>query len=173
MLFELLAAISAGFAAGGAVMLINWMTGGLLPRFALPAAAGLAMIAFAIWSEYSWFERQRVGLPKGMSVISSHSQGSAFRPWTYVFPFANRFVAVDLANQRRNDAIPGQILADLYRFQRYTPPSKAQVLVDCPGGRSAPIVGGATIGADGQVVGAVWHPLPADDALFKALCTGA
>lgn len=170
MLFEFIAAISAGFAAAGAVMLINWMTGGMLPRFALPAAAGLSMIAFAIWSEYSWFDRQRAGLPEGLSVISSHAESSAFRPWTFVLPFANRFIAVDLASQKRNATAPDQVLADLYRFQRFTPPILAQVLVDCAVGRSAPIVGGAEVGPDGQIIGAVWHPLSKNEALFKALC---
>ena len=172
MLFELIAAVSAGFAAGGLVLLINWATGGALPRFALPAAAGLAMLAFAVWSEYSWFERQRVGLPEGFSILSSHAEPSIFRPWTYVAPFANRFTAVNLGSQRRNPAAPGQILADLYRFQRYMPPSKTPVLVDCPQGRSAPIIGDVGFTEDGRIDGAVWHPLPKDAPLYAALCGG-
>ena len=108
MLFELIAAIVAGFAGAGVILMANKLLGGRLPRWLTPAGAGLAMLAMAIVNEYGWYPRTVGGLPEGLEVATTAEDRAIYRPWTYVVPFVTRFLAVDTATMRTNDALPGQ-----------------------------------------------------------------
>jgi hypothetical protein len=170
MLIEWIATIALGFGAAGVVMILRRFSGGSIPRFAIPAAAGAAMIGFAIWSEYSWFSRTTAALPPGVVITGSHSVSSGFRPWSYIVPFVNRFSAVDRASIRRNERAPGQVMIDLLLVTRNAPAANLPLLVDCTGKRRANIVDGVTFDSDGVPVGAEWHPLESGDPLIDAVC---
>ena len=62
---------------------------------------------------------------------------SWLRPWTQVWPYTKRFVAVDTGTARSNEKVPGQRMADLYFFGRWSPVNQAPMLFDCPGAQSA------------------------------------
>ena len=61
MFWELIAVFVAGFAGAGAVMLLNRVTGGRLPRWLMPLGAGAAMLVATISSEYGWYGRDQGG----------------------------------------------------------------------------------------------------------------
>ncbi|MYF88370.1 MAG: hypothetical protein F4186_02705, partial [Boseongicola sp. SB0676_bin_33] len=88
MLLELMAAFAAGLGAAGLVLMANFMTGGRLPRWSMPVAAGGAMIGMAISSEMTWAARTADGLPEGVAVAETVSASVWYRPWTYVWPQA-------------------------------------------------------------------------------------
>ena len=69
MFLELIATFAAGAGAAGLVLVLNLMTGGRLPRWAMPVAAGLAMLGVAISNEASWGARTAQGLPEGLVVV--------------------------------------------------------------------------------------------------------
>ena len=69
MFLELIGTIFAGFAFAGIVLVLNKLTGGRLPRWATPVAAGLGMIGMTIASEYSWYDRTRETLPDSVNII--------------------------------------------------------------------------------------------------------
>jgi len=173
MLIEWIATVALGFGAAGVVMILRRFAGNAIPRFATPAAAGLAMLGFSIWSEYSWFPRTTAALPPEVVVTGSHAEASGFRPWTYVVPFVNRFSAVNRASIRRNERVPGQVMIDMLLISRHAPVVKLPLLIDCAGPRRADIVDGVTFDADGAAVGADWRPLAPDDLLAGAVCGGA
>lgn len=173
MLFELIAAFSIGAGAAGLVMLVNWALGGVLPRFAVPVAAGLAMIGFGVWSEYSWFDRQRANLGDGFAVVYRHSAPSPLRPWTYLHPFVSRFSAVDTAGAQRNPNVPGQVMSQILLMERYSPTTSVPLIVDCRGNRHAYLVDGVGLDAAGRVEGADWRALDDQDPLRAALCPAA
>jgi len=173
VLIEWVATAAIGFGAAGVMLLLRIVTRRTLPRFATPAAAGLAMIGFVIWSEYSWFPRTVAALPPEVVVTGSHAEPSAFRPWTYVRPFVNRFSAVDRGSIRRNARVPGQIMIEILLFNRHGPTAKLPLLVDCDGHRRANIVDGVTFDANGAATDAEWHALEPDDPLIGAACNGA
>src|SRR5690606_22292277 len=83
MFFELIAAVVAGVAVAGIAMGLRWISRGFLPKWIVPAAAGLGMLSFAIWSEYSWFERNVATQPTGVIVAWNNEQRSFLRPWSY------------------------------------------------------------------------------------------
>lgn len=170
MFIELIATIFAGIAAAGLMMLVNFATARRLPRWLTPVAAGLGMIAATVSNEYTWYDRTANALPDGMTVAVTGTEQSWVRPWTQAWPYTERFIAVDTGNARRNDNIPGQVLTDIYFFGRWSPVSKAPMLFDCTGQRSALLIDGAAFAEDGSVSDADWQPLPPGDPLLGTAC---
>lgn len=170
MAFELIAAVVFGVGAAGVVMLLRRLAGRVIPRFAIPAAAGLAMIGFTVWSEYAWFDRQAAALPEDVAVAATIAEPSAFRPWTYAKPYVDRFIAVDLGAARQHEASPEKVLVTLYMFQRHAPTASAPLLVDCAQMRRADIADGVDFRDDGSIDGAQWREVGADDPLVSTVC---
>lgn len=170
MLFELIATVAAGFAGAGAALLLHRLSARRLPRFIIPSAAGLAMFAYLIWSEYTWYQRTAEALPDSLVVFSRQTEQAVWRPWTYLSPVTERFAVVDRASTRRNEQVPGQMMVDIVLFARRAPVAKVPVLIDCVGHRRADIVDAMQFDAVGAVVGADWTPLAADDPLLGSAC---
>ncbi|MGP1395749.1 MAG: hypothetical protein ACTS3R_09585 [Inquilinaceae bacterium] len=170
MVFELIAVIVAGFAAAGVVLMVNHLTGGRLPRWLTPVGAGAAMLAMTIYSEYAWFDRTRSALPGDVVVARTVEDRAVYRPWTYAVPYVDRFIAVDRASIRRNDAAPGQIMVDLLVFGRWAPVRRVPVLMDCDTPRRADLVDEVQFDADGRVTNADWRALDSDDQVFRTVC---
>lgn len=170
MLIEFIATIAMGFAAGGIALLLKRLARGRLPGWIVPVAAGAGMIGYQIWSEYSWYGRTVAALPPAFEVVTVNRATTAWRPWSYVVPQANRFVAVDVAGAKRNEKLPGQIMTTLFLFERNLPVIAVPQLVDCAANRRADLTEGAEFGADGSVINADWVALPPDDPLLRTLC---
>ncbi|SDC94741.1 hypothetical protein [Ruegeria marina] len=170
MFLELVGTLVAGLAIAGVVMALNRFTGGRLPRWLAPVAAGCGMIGVTIASEYGWYTRTRANLPETMRIVEEVESRALYRPWTYVAPFVGRFAAIDAGSVRTNPSQPGQRLVDLYFFGRWAPVTKLPVLVDCDGHRRASLAGGAEFAADGSVAEADWRRPPPDDPVILATC---
>ncbi len=170
MFLELIATVFAGFAFAGVVMVLNKLTGGRLPRWAAPVAAGLGMIGMTIASEYSWFDRTKDSLPDSLAIVQTVESRAFYRPWTYAVPFVDRFAAIDTISVRTNDSVPEQRLVDLYFFGRWAPVSKVPVAVDCADNSRANLADGAEFGEDGRLLNASWIKLAADDPIIEATC---
>lgn len=172
MFFELVATLVAGVGAAGVVMLLNRITGGRLPRWAMPIGAGAAMIGMAIWNEYTWFDRTVATLPDGVEVISTIENRSFYRPWTYVVPFVQRFAAVDAAAVRRHEAAPDMRVTSMVLMSRWSQPLQLPVVYDCAENRRA---GGDVpfeLGDDGTVTASNWQDVAPDDTALQAVCDG-
>lgn len=172
MFLELIATFVAGFAGAGIVLLLNKLLGGRLPKWLMPVAAGLAMIATTISSEYGWFPRTKGNLPEGMQIIETVQNKAFYRPWTYITPFTERFVALDTPSIQTHDAHPDWRLADIYLFGRWSPVHKIPVLADCTGLRRAALTDAITFNDDGSVTGADWITVQETDATLGAICKG-
>lgn len=170
MFVELIATVFAGIACAGVVMVANRLTGRRLPRWLMPVAAGAGMIAMTISNEYTWFDRTADRLPEGVEIARTVQEQGWLRPWTQVWPYTKRFVAVDTGTLRRNPALPGQRMADLYFFGRWSPVNQAPMLFDCAKGRAALLIDGAAFAEDGRVADADWETLPDDDPILRRVC---
>lgn len=171
MLIELIATFALGFAAAGVVMTLRRFAPVKLPRWSTPAAAGLAMIGFTLWSEYTWFSRTEAALPDSFEIVTRHEHSSMFRPWTQLAPYIDRFSAIDTQALRRNDQVPGQIMTEVLMVARHGGNAKLPVLIDCPGARRADLSDGMKFDATGSLVDADWHRLTSDDPLLKKVCS--
>ncbi|WP_282118654.1 hypothetical protein [Ruegeria atlantica] len=170
MFLELIGTIFAGFAFAGIVMVLNKVTGGRLPRWMTPVAAGLGMIGMTITSEYSWYDRTRDTLPEGMTVIQEVESRAFYRPWTYAVPFVDRFAAIDTGSVRTNEQVPEQRLVELYFFGRWAPVSKLPVVVNCKEFSRANLADGAEFADDGRLLNADWIDVTASDPIVEATC---
>lgn len=171
MLFELIAAVVAGIAVAGVAMSLRWVSRGRLPKWIVPAAGGIAMICYAIWSEYSWADRLANALPPGVVVAWKHADTSYLRPWSFYKPVVNRFTAVDVGGAKRNDKQPGQVMVNVILAARWRANTVVNVVFDCDGHRRADLVGDkVAIAEDGSITGVNWIDLPADDAVMAVAC---
>lgn len=173
MFLEFIATIFAGFAAAGVALILGKISGGRLPRWLMPVMAGLAMIGYTVWSEYTWFERTTATMPEGLVVVSQNESKALYRPWTYAFPLTDRFAALDEQSILTNESIPDQRLADMYFWGRWSPIQRVSVAFDCAQGRSAPIVEGVSMGEDGQIENASWSNVGLEDPALAAACGSA
>ncbi|MCF6370225.1 hypothetical protein [Rhizobium halophilum] len=171
MLFELIAAVVAGVAIAGVAMGLRWVSRDRLPRWVVPAAAGLGMLSYAIWSEYSWLSRARSAMPTGVEVAWTNEDRAPWRPWTYYAPVVNRFTAVDLRTAQRHPNQPGQVMVDLLLAARWQPSARVKTVFDCNNGRRANLIGeGISVAEDGAITGAQWVDLDSADAALQIVC---
>lgn len=170
MFFEMVATLVSGFAGAGIVLVLNKISGGRLPKWAMPVGAGLAMIITTVANEYAWYDRTRDTLPEGMTVVDTVESKAIYRPWTYVVPFTERFIAVDEPSLRTHDAKPAMRMADTYFFGRWSAPEKMVMLADCETGKRAPLIDGVTFDTDGDISGIDWFAPGEGDPLVTAIC---
>jgi hypothetical protein len=169
MFFELVGTVMAGLSAALLIWAIRrWKPG--IPSWLLPAGAGAAMILAAVSSEYGWYGRMAGQLPDGFVVAQTMDEDSPWRPWTRVFPYTSRFIAVDQATARTNPEDPAQRMVDLYFFGRWAPLQKLTILWDCAQNRTATLGDEAAFAAAGDLDGIDWQPIAADDPVRAAAC---
>ena len=169
MLFELIAAVVAGVAVAGMAMMLRWLSRGLLPKWIVPMMAGLGMLSYSIWSEYSWFDRMNIALP-GITVSWKNQQTAFWRPWSYIEPVTTRFTAVDLKGAKRNPNQPGLVMVDILLVARWQP--VRPVVYDGQNARRADLIdSNVSIADDGSLVGAEWSKVEPDDSALKIVCS--
>jgi len=169
MILEFIAALTSGIALMGVLMLVDRLTGQRMGRWVFPAAVGLGMLAYSVWSEYSW--ASRVIAPDGHYVeVTRNQSGVWYRPWTYLWPQVNRIIALDRRFQRTHPDQPHLVQIRVVRLERWLPESAFLAVFDCDEGALAPMVDGVELMADGTVAGADWVPMPADDPMLRGAC---
>ena len=168
MFFMLIATFAAGIVAAGVVLAVPRLFGKRAPRHVPPLAAGVAMFAFMLWNEYTWFDRALEGLPGDVRVAATFEHSSAFQPWTLIVPRVNRFAAVQMASAKRNPEFPDQVMADVLLLARFEDTAYRKQVFDCAARRRADV---PLDGADGG-----WNPdwadVAEDDPLLRAACDG-
>ncbi|MBV7396984.1 hypothetical protein [Mameliella sediminis] len=163
MFLELIAVFMAGFAGAGVMMLLSWLSGRRLPRWIVPLGAGAAMLIAGIASEYSWYNRTVQNLPDGLTVAQKIDSRAAWRPWTYIYPLTDRFVAADTGSPLKNAEQENLYLVNLYFYGRWRTNQIVQVMVDCKDMRRAdPVLG------DGSPP--LWRDVGAKDPIVKTVC---
>lgn len=166
MFLELIATFAVGIGAAGLALVACHLSRGRLPRYSAPILAGIAMILYAIWSEYTWANRTLGTLPESVEVVSAVEEARFWKPWTYVVPQVTRMMVLDRAGVLTNPAVPEILLADVYLFGRWAPPVKRQQLVDCARTARAD----ASEAALSDPAQADWMVVGKEDPLIGALC---
>jgi hypothetical protein len=173
MLFNLIGVIVAGIASAGSVMLVFRIMRRRPPGWLVPATAGLAMITFHLWNEYTWFERVAEGLPEQVVVAERYTYESALQPWTLVRPRINRFAAVDRSTIRRNEQAPGYVMADVLLVGRLDPTARITQLYDCRQARRTDVGASTNVDERGVPLDANWIDAETDHKLFRLICENA
>lgn len=169
MFLEFIAALAAGLGLLGVVFLLDRLTGRRLARWAYPAAVGLGMLSYSIWSEYTWPERAVVA-GTGYVEASRNEVRVWYRPWTYVVPQSNRVIAIDHRFTRRHAEAPNLVLTRVALLARWIPEFSYLVVFDCEENARADLLAGVELRDDGTLEGASWLPLSADDPVLRTAC---
>lgn len=141
------------------------------PRWTMPAAAGLAMLAFHISSDYAWFNRTTAAFPDHLEVARTYTKRSILQPWTLLAEPVERFSAVDTRSVRRNPATPELVMADVHLLQRYYPTVTVTQLYDCSEPRRAPVGPDLEVDAGGRPSNAQWVAIDPADAVRRIVCS--
>lgn len=169
MVFDLIATVFAGVALGGIILFLKRNLHVPISGWVIPAAAGAAMIAFAIWSEYSWFKRDLSSRPEGTIVVWKSEKSAFWRPWTYFAPITDRYRALDtssLESPTPNTPMVGQMIL----AERWQKTIVVRSAFDCKTSTWTSALDGAVFSANGRVVSDVWHEMANDDPLNIAAC---
>jgi hypothetical protein len=172
MLLEFIATIAIGFGAAGVVMIFNWVVGGRLPKWLIPVAAGMGMIGFVVWSEYSWAGRVIATLPEEASVVSRNEHTAWFRPWTYIWPITNRITLIDHRFTRHHEDFPHLVQTAVVLLGRWEPGRRLPVVFDCERHLRADLRENVIITETGEFEGAEWLRLDPDAPMLRAACDG-
>ncbi len=163
MFLELIAVIIAGIAGAGVMMLIARMAGGRVPKWLVPVAAGAAMLGTTISSEYSWYSRTSGALPDGLQVVETVENTAFYRPWTYIVPYTERFMALDTGNIRTNSENTALHMVDVYFFRRWGAVQSVELMVNCDTAQRAD----PALGDGGDPV---WRDAGDDDPIVNGVC---
>lgn len=172
MAIELIAAFVSAIACAGIAMLMRKLSGGRLPKWFVPAAAGAGMIGFAVVMEYGWYGRQAAALPEGVVVVWEDQRPQALRPWTMAVPMTSRFIAMDTRSLAVHPGGADLILAEVYAFARWQGIEQALLVVDCAGNRSVRLTTETKIDEAGVLTGGEWVPIAEDDSSAQVACKG-
>lgn len=168
MLLELMASLAAAVGAAGIMLLVVRLSGRRLPRWLVPAAVGLAMLGYTLWSEYTWGNRIAARLPEGVVEVVRVDERIWWKPWTLAVPQTTRMMAANIAGAATREDAPGVRIVTLYFFARWMSTRSVPVLIDCAAGAQAD----ASEAALADPRAATWLPLGADDPLIRAVCGG-
>ncbi|MGY6634999.1 MAG: hypothetical protein ACXIU8_14850 [Alkalilacustris sp.] len=172
MIWELVGTIMVAVAIGGAAHMLVRVSGGRLPGWLVPASAGLGMLIFVIYMEYSWSGRLIDQLPEEATVASRNATTAWFRPWTFVVPLTNRMTIVDHRFDRTHADHPGLVITRLVLLGRWDPARPVPVVFDCTAARRADLRDDVRFGADGALEGVRWLALSPDDPVLRTVCDG-
>lgn len=170
MIYHLLITILVGIAAAGAVMLARQLSGRRVATYLVPVAAGLAMLTYNVWHEYTWFDRTVARLPNSIEVLKSDASASLFRPWTHVVPNTSRMLLLDTSRTLRNAATPDLVMVALVEAERLKSTQKRRLLYDCASKRASDILPNAKFNADGLPADVTWHPLDPGPRALRLIC---
>ncbi|TBU97932.1 hypothetical protein [Stutzerimonas kirkiae] len=166
MIWHLVALLSAGLGAAGIALLLRMASGKKLPKWFVPALAGIGMLTYQIYYEYSWIDHKRTQLPDGASIVRIEQVPSIWRPWTFVIPMTTGFTVIDTARMVKTEQ-EGQSLAQffLYRFEKAHVDIVASqaYLLNCSTREQV------LLNEAGEVQGPVFQ-LTSSDPVYEAVC---
>lgn len=173
MIFHLFAVAACGFLAAGCLMLTVRCFGVKAPKFIVLLAAGIGMISYGVWEEYSWYDRNAVPMKaEGMLIVQTYGEGFPWQPWTYIYPRVTRFMAwKPQPPVKPTDA--NLKYGELHLVTRRADIVMVPQIYDCDQGLSAELVGKElAFDESNRPVNLRWARLLPDDPLYRVVCLG-
>lgn len=156
------------------VILVTWAvfrtTKKRMPGFLIPMLIGVTVIAYGIYSEYTWESRTLASMPESMQVVNRVSGTSLLSPWSHIFERTDSLSLVDTQNIRTNPGQPGFSMLELLIMQRFNPVLRIRQLVDCNNRQRADLVADPEFDAQGLPTGLDWQAVSEDHPLMRVAC---
>lgn len=115
MIWHLLAVFIFGICAGSLAFLVIKISRNRLPKWLIPVSAGIGMLSYLAYYDYTWFDFKRSQLPTESVVVEQGRAGNFFRPWSYVAPPVSSFVVLD--GKVKEAQQQGHILVEYIRYE--------------------------------------------------------
>lgn len=166
MFWTFVATVFCGLGAAGIALGIRAVTAQRAPKWLIPAFAGMGMLGYLIYGEYTWYDHKQTLLPDEAVIVDTEQQGIYFRPWTFVFPYVTAFSTVDTQSIARDTDNPDIVRFTLYRFEQTVTDSVSHRvhLINCDTRELVPF------GSDGTPRVDNMKQLGTDDPLYRAVC---
>ncbi|ROT98297.1 hypothetical protein EB809_14195 [Marinobacter sp. R17] len=141
MFWNFVATVFAGLGAAGLALGIRAATRQKAPRWLIPVFAGIGMLSYLAYNEYTWHTVTQSRLPEGAVVVNEETQSVIWRPWSLIVPQVVRFTVLDTHSVKPDPTNPEVVSFYLYRFERtYTDSVKEQVyLLNCNSQELVPV----------------------------------
>jgi len=142
------------------------------PKWLVPAAMGLSVLAYVTFARYTWHLTMMQRLPYTVTVVEEGHGSSPFEPWTYLWPRVTHFAVVDQARVRYHPAVSGVLLVDVVFLAENEPTRVVPQVVDCLNGRRALVTDSTTLTPE-VIAGddLPWQEGRTPPALFEAVCS--
>ena len=166
MFWNLVAMLFAGLGGAGVALTLRSLTRNKAPRWTIPVFAGLGMLGYLIYGEYTWFEHKQSQLPEEAVVVATANDPVVWRPWSFLVPQITQFTVLDIKSIKSDAANPGIMTFYLYRFeQAYTDQVSGQIhVLNCDTRELVPITD------DDQADIRGMRALPPKDPLYSQVC---
>lgn len=102
-----------------------------LPKFLLPALAGIALLSFNAYMRYTWGDRTAEAFPPEVVVLKEYRHSNLFEPWTYLIPRVSHLIAADTTQTMTNPEHPEIIMGATVMMQEHQNTLNMTVLVNC------------------------------------------
>ncbi|MBK1874302.1 MULTISPECIES: hypothetical protein [Marinobacter] len=168
MFWTLVATVFCGLGAAGIALGIRVATRNMAPKWIIPVFAGIGMLGYLIYGEYTWFDHKQSRLPDEAVVVSTERKGIFWRPWSLVYPYVTAFSTVDTNSIGRGDTSnPNIVRFTLYRFeQKITDAVSHRVhIINCATRELVPLGSDGTPRIDNLKV------LERSDELYSTVCS--
>ena len=130
MFWEIIATASAGIGAAGIALILRFLLK-KSPKWLVPVFAGLGVLGFQVYDEYTWASHTQSRLPKDSVVVAQIPHTAFYKPWSYIKPQVLQFVVADKAGVQSNHDNPHIKKVPLYFFQRRMKAYQHTILIDC------------------------------------------
>lgn len=171
MFLTLLGTVVLGLTAAGVLYALFHTFKIKAGRWLIPMSAGLAMLGFHLWNEYSWYPRTAGDLPEHVVVAGTYTGRNAMQFWTYIVPRVDRFSAVNMQSLRRHPEHDDLVMTEVYLVGRYTPTAAVTQLYDCDQPRRLDIAPDSALTESGLPADPAWVSIPSDDPIRQKVCT--
>lgn len=158
MLWEIIATASAGIGAAGIALVIRFLFK-KSPKWLVSVFAGMGVLLFAIYSEYSWASYTQSRLPQGSVVVAEIPHTAFYKPWSYIKPQILQFVVADKTGVQSLDNQPHIKQVPLYFFERRMKAHQLTILVNCQSQEQT-----------SQINSNDWSKLTYTQNIIKAVC---
>lgn len=120
MIWHLIAVFIMGLCAGGIMFLLRKLSRNRLPKWLISVSAGVAMIGYLAYYDYTWFEFKSGQMPSDTIIVSTQQNKSFLRPWSYIRASTNAFTVFDGHSKAAEQN--GQRLVEYYLYTFYKDP---------------------------------------------------
>lgn len=172
MFWVLLTVFIAGIAGAGIGLGLRKLSRDRLPRGVIPVAAGIAMIAATIGTEYGWYPNVVRTMPADLVVISQREQQAWYQPWTFVRPWVRGFISYSPSEMAETAEGSDVYVVQIRQQERWQPQIVRPILVDCNETRRAEIRPETEFSPDGEPTNVAWLDVSSDDPILSAVCEG-